>query len=85
MSPIVADGALVAYADADDDPAVLDGKLVVAWIDGHPLVRWLRISGHYALLRAENPATEPGTLLIDLEAESGAQSVRRVLGISTPH
>jgi SOS-response transcriptional repressor LexA len=85
MAPIVADGALVAYADADDDPSVLDGKLVVAWIDGQPLVRWLRISGHYALLRAENPATEPGTLLIDLEAESGTQSVRRILGISTPH
>jgi hypothetical protein len=85
MSPIVADGALIAFADTDDNPAVLDGKLVVAWIDGQPLVRWLRISGHYALLRAENPATEPGTLLIDLEAEPGSRRVRRVLGISTPH
>jgi SOS-response transcriptional repressor LexA len=85
MAPIVGDGALVAYADSDDNPTQLDGKLVVAWIDGRPLVRWLRLSGNYALLRAENPATEPGTLLIDLDTDTDARKVRRVLGISTPH
>jgi SOS-response transcriptional repressor LexA len=85
MAPIVGNGALVAYADSEDNPAQLDGKMVVAWIDGRPLVRWLRLSGNYALLRAENPATEPGTLLIDLDASADARKVRRVLGISTPH
>jgi phage repressor protein C with HTH and peptisase S24 domain len=85
MAPIIADGALVAYSDSDDDPNFLDGKLVVAWIDGKPLVRWLRLSGHYALLRAENPSADPGTLLLDLEGDAQSRRVRRVLGISTPH
>ena len=85
MAPIVADGAWVAFADADDAPDALDGHLVVAWVDGPPLVRWFVRSGRYGLLRAENPSHEPNTVLIDLTGPPEARKVRRVQWISTPH
>jgi hypothetical protein len=87
MTPIVADAAQVAYADAEESVARLEGKLVVAWLDGEnePVVRWFRQSGRYGLLRAENPEHTPSILLIDLETPGPEQRLRRVLWISTPH
>ena len=58
MAPIVADGASVAYAKEEDDVQQLDGKLVVAWVDNQPVVRWFQQCGRYALLRAQNPSTD---------------------------
>lgn len=85
MAPIIADGAFVAFADDAQDLKELDGKLVVAWIDGQPLVRWFELSGHFAVLRAENPAFEPSMVLIDLEGMPRESRIRRVLWIGTPH
>lgn len=85
MAPIVAAGASVAYSDHDEDFFDLDGKIVVAWIEDRPIVRWFQNCGRYALLRAENPATEPQQMLIDLENASEIPRFRRVLWINTPH
>lgn len=85
MTPIVADGAQVAYAEKAEAPSELEGKLVVAWVDGKPIVRWFRQSGRYGLLRAENPDHNPSILLLDLDAPESERKVRRVLWISTPH
>ncbi len=85
MSPIVADGAYVAFARDEEEPAGLDGKMVVAWVDGLPLVRWFQYCDRYAMLRAENPATTPATILIDLEEDPRDIRFRRVFWINTPH
>jgi hypothetical protein len=85
MSPIVADGAYVAFSKAEEDPAELDGKLVVAWVEGQPLVRWFQYCDRYAVLRAENPAASPSQLLVDLEDRAHEPRFRRVLWINTPH
>jgi hypothetical protein len=85
MTPILADGARVAFSAEDEAPEDLEGALVVAWIDGRPLVRWFRLSGNYGLLRAENPETVPGIQLVDLRAPHEGRQLRRVLWISTPH
>lgn len=85
MVPIIADGARVAYSGDDEEPGALDGSLVVAWVEGRPLVRWFRLSGSYGLLRAENPEAGPALHLVDLSAPPEARRVRRVLWISTPH
>ena len=85
MSPIVGDGAYVAFAKSEEDPIGLDGKMVVAWVDKQPVVRWFQYGGRYAVLRAENPATNPVTILIDLEDEDRPARFRRVLWINTPH
>lgn len=85
MSPIVADGAYVAFEKAEENPADLDGKMIVAWVDRQPLVRWFQYCGRYAVLRAENPAANPPTILIDLEDEGRDVRFRRVLWINTPH
>ncbi|WP_435017077.1 S24 family peptidase [Tundrisphaera sp. TA3] len=84
MTPIVAEEAIVAYAEAEPISEMLDGKLVVAKIDGQEYVRWFQHCGRYALLRAENPATDPPTILVDPSAE-GDSAYHRVLWISTPH
>jgi hypothetical protein len=85
MAPIVADGGAVAYSARDEDPRVLDGSLVVAWLEDQPLVRWFKHSGRYALLHAENPKTVPQQILIDLEKTLDPPRFRRVLWIHTPH
>ncbi len=85
MAPIVADGAYVSFSGAEDRPEDLDGKLVVAWVEGEAIIRWFQHCGRYGLLRAENPATNPGQVLIDLEAPASERRFRRVLWITTPH
>lgn len=85
MSPILADGAYVSYSDLEEDSDLLEGNLVVAWVDGRPLVRWFGRSGRYGVLRAENPAHDPATLLVDLSGPEASRRIRRVLWISTPH
>jgi hypothetical protein len=85
MAPIVADGAYVAFAESEEDPAELDGTIVVTWRDDQPLVRWFQHCGRYALLRAENPATEPAQFLVDLQGQPLDRRFRRVLWINTPH
>jgi hypothetical protein len=85
MVPIIADGAFVAYAEEDEAPAALEGTLVVAWVQGRPIVRWFERSGQYVLLRAENPAVEPAMTLLDLDAPPDDRRVRRILWIGTTH
>ncbi len=85
MSPIVADGAYVAFAKDEEEASDLDGKMVVAWVDDVPLVRWFQDCGRYAVLRAENPMTTPVTILVDSEDQSQSARYRRVLWINTPH
>lgn len=85
MTPLLADGAHVAFAAEDEPIETLDGALVVAWMDGAPVVRWFRRSGSFGLLRAENPDYAPNLQLMELAPADGSQRVRRVEWISTPH
>jgi phage repressor protein C with HTH and peptisase S24 domain len=85
MAPIVADGASIAYASEEDDLRELDGKMVIAWLENEPVVRWFQYCGRYALLRAENPKTVPQQILVDLEDPRQGLRFRRVLWINTPH
>jgi hypothetical protein len=85
MTPIVADGASIAYARDEDDLRELDGKMIVAWLENQPVVRWFQYCGRYALLRAENPRTVPQQILVDLEDPQQRPRFRRVLWINTPH
>jgi Peptidase S24-like len=84
MAPIIADGASVGYAKEEEDVQQLDGKLVVAWLDNQPVVRWFERCGRYALLRAQNPRTVPQQVLVDLENDA-QKRFRRVLWVNTPH
>ncbi len=85
MAPVVADGASVAYARTDEDAAQLDGKLVVAWLENQPVVRWFQHCGRYALLRAENAETVPQKVLVELDDPKHRPRFRRILWVNTPH
>jgi hypothetical protein len=85
MAPVVADGASVAYAKQEEEPQQLDGKLVVAWVDDQPVVRWFQHCDRFALLRAQNPGTVPQQVLVDLEDPKQRPRFRRVLWVNTPH
>lgn len=85
MEPIIAPGALAAHAAIEEPYEALAGGLVVAWIDGEPIVRWFGVNGRFGWLRAENDTVEAGTRLIDLQGPSQERRVRRLLWISTPH
>jgi hypothetical protein len=85
MSPIVADGAYVAFSKSEENPAHLDGKMVVAWVNDQPIVRWFQYCGRYAVLRAENPSASPTQILVDLDDRTRDPRFRRVHWINTPH
>ncbi len=85
MNPIIADGAYVAFSKAEETPEALDGKIVVAWVDDQPVVRWFQFCGRYGVLRAENAKTNPPTILVDLDDSAKDHRFRRVLWINTPH
>jgi hypothetical protein len=85
MAPVIVQGASVAFSREAEPPAALDGKIVVAWIDHQPLIRWYQDCGRYALLRAQNPDASPQQTLIDLENVHSRPQFRRVLWIETPH
>ena len=85
MSPILADGALVAYSSQDEDVGLLHKKMVVVWLNREPVVRWFEHCGRYALLKAENPHAVPTEILLDLEDPDDPPRFRRVLRINTPH
>jgi hypothetical protein len=85
MVPLLADGAYVAYSDTAEPLHELTGSLVVAWIDGKPIVRWFELAGRYGVLRAENPKATMATYLVDFENSSPQPMIRRVLWTNTPH
>ncbi|HEV3167192.1 MAG TPA: S24 family peptidase [Isosphaeraceae bacterium] len=85
MWPILTDGAFVAFSECAEDLCELEGKLVIAHLDTRPIVRWFHRSGHYGVLRAENPTYEPATQLIDLAGVPQQRDIRRVLWIGTGH
>ncbi len=87
MFPIVAEGAHVSYGEAESVSTTLHEKLVVAVIDGNPIVRWFQHCGKFGLLRSENPSANPPTILVELEPERGSSmpTFHRVYWISTPH
>jgi hypothetical protein len=85
MAPIVADGAFVAVATNEETPEQLDGKVVVAYIDGQPVVRWFRYHGQFARLWAEKPDTGAPEIVIDLTESPQRHVFRRVVQINTPH
>ena len=57
MAPIIADGISVAYAKEEEDVQQLDGKLVVAWLDNQPVVRWFEQCGRLCVASNQNPRT----------------------------
>lgn len=82
MAPLLADGAVIAFA-ADPEPVEqLDGNLVVATVDDRPVIRRLQVVGHLAVLRAIDPSFEPIALPL---TEPAAATIRRVVWATTLH
>ena len=85
MAPIVAEGAHVTYGEAEPISEAFHDKLIVAVIEGRPIVRWFQHCGKFALLRSENPAANPPSILVELDRDESRGTFHRVLWISTPH
>jgi hypothetical protein len=84
MAPVVVDGAQVAFSGEEEEFAELGDRLVVAWVDGEPLIRWFKIRGRHGQLRAENAEADGLQVRIDLEDPDPDFQVRRVCWISVP-
>jgi SOS-response transcriptional repressor LexA len=81
MAPVLVRGASVAFAGVQEPPTALDGRMVVAWVDGSPIVRWFQDQGDHGLLRAEDSKKRPVRVPLGLEGEPEAARLRRVLWI----
>jgi len=63
MSPVIGDGYILAVDSSQNDPAQLNGKIVVAWHKDKGLtVSRFRTYDHTEVLHAENPKYESVTL-----------------------
>src|SRR5262245_37637497 len=82
MSPIIAEGSEVVFADDEDDVEDLDGHLVVAWLDDKPVVRRFQVCGRYGILRGEGMEANSAQAVLDFESEDEEHKVRRVVWIS---
>jgi SOS-response transcriptional repressor LexA len=78
MGPVLSRGMTVAFAAEAEPPTALDGRMVVARIDGQVFVRWFEDCGDHGVLRAEDESERP--IRVDLTADDPA-SIRRVLWI----
>src|SRR5262249_23036204 len=67
MSPVIAEGSEIVFADDEDDAENLDGHLVVAWIDEKPVVRRFQVCGRYGILRGEGAEGGSAQAVLDLE------------------
>ncbi|WP_165070624.1 S24 family peptidase [Paludisphaera rhizosphaerae] len=77
MEPVLPRGAMVAYTSEEESARELDGRMVAAWIDGQPMVRWFQDLGDHGLLRAQDPAERPFQVNLDDELPR----IRRILWI----
>jgi len=87
MAPAAARGAFVAFAREAESPTALDGRMVVAWVDGQSMIRWFQDRGDHGLLRAQDSSRR--IVRVPLSADGGASDsetvkVRRVLWIEAP-
>ena len=85
MSPIVAEGASVAYATNEEDVRHLDGKMVVAWVENQPVIRWFQHCGRYAFAVPRIPRPSPSKSWSISKIPASVRAFRRVLWINTPH
>ncbi|MDG3004406.1 S24 family peptidase [Paludisphaera mucosa] len=86
MEPVLARGASVAFAKDDEESLTsLDGRMVVAWVDGVAMVRWFQDRGDHALLRAEDSGERAVRIELDADGKSPVVQVRRILWIEAVH
>jgi len=81
MAPLVAPGSTVAYSKEDEPATALDGRMVVAWIDSEPMVRWFRAHERRGLLEAENAGAGSPRIVVELDDPAHPSKIRRVLWI----
>ncbi len=58
MAPVLAAGSVAAIDRTCHDPHQLQGKIVAACPDGHPMIRWLDLSGRHLILRPNQQTLE---------------------------
>lgn len=78
MGPVLTRGMTVAFAAEAEPATALDGRMVVARMDGRVFVRWFEDRGDHGVLRAQDECEQP--VRIDL-ADDDPASIRRVLWI----
>ena len=67
MHPILPVGSIAAIDRSRRNPLQLHGRIVAACPDGRPMIRWVEVSGHHLILRANKQGHNFPLVLIDLE------------------
>jgi hypothetical protein len=67
MHPILPAGSIAAIDRSLTDPLQLEGRIVAACPEGTPMIRWVEVSGHHLILRANKMGHNFPLVIIDLE------------------
>jgi hypothetical protein len=67
MHPILPVGSIATIDRSLTDPLQLDGRIVAAFPEGTPMIRWVEVSGHHLILRANKKGHNYPLVIIDLE------------------
>lgn len=81
MTPLIEPGATIAYSKESESVSSLDGRMVVAWVDSKPMVRWFRALDKQGLLEAENAGAASPRIVVPLDDPTQSAKIRRVLWI----
>ncbi len=70
MYPILPSGSVVAIDRSRRDARSLQGRMVAASPEGHPMIRWLDITGRHMILRPNQVSRNHPLIPIELNGES---------------
>jgi hypothetical protein len=70
MYPILPSGSVVAIDRSKRDIQLLQGRMVAACPEGHPMIRWLDLSGRHLILRPNQPSREYPLVPVEIDGPS---------------
>jgi hypothetical protein len=70
MYPILPAGSVVAIDRTKTDIPSLQGRMVAAWPDDEPMIRWLELSGRHLILRPNQPSREHPLIPVEMHGNS---------------
>jgi len=79
MHPILPNGSIVAVDRSVTNPLKLQGQIVAASHEGHPMIRWLDVSGRHVILRANQNNRDFPLIPVELEDEESHLVIGQVV------
>lgn len=79
MHPILPAGSIVAIDRSLTNPTQLHGRIVAAYPEGKPMIRWLEVSGRHVILRPNLQGREFPLVPVEIDDSSSSCIIGQVV------